>query len=105
MGLNKGRKVGTFPLPADYIVGRDGELFYAEVKSTTDPSRFKYTNIQPGQRQAASISAKIGTPYWFFIHNLSKDEWFTLSGKEFYDDIKAGKKSRLFEELTPCSMM
>lgn len=105
MGLNKGRKVGTFPLPADYTVGRRGVLFFAEVKSTSDKVRFSYNQIEPGQRSAACISASIGTPYWFFIHSLERNEWFQLSGEQLAADLKAGIKSRKFEELTPCSLM
>jgi penicillin-binding protein-related factor A (putative recombinase) len=99
MGLNKGRKVGTFPLPADYTVGSKGTLFFAEVKSTGDPKRFSYSQIEQGQRSAANISASIGTPYFFFIHSLKLGKWFVLTAQQFADDTKAGKKSRTFEEL------
>jgi hypothetical protein len=105
MGLNKGRKVGTFPQPSDYTVGTDGQLMFVEVKSTSNETRFDYSQIEPGQRQAACISASIGTPYWFLIHSLRSNQWFQLSGEQFAADIKAGKKSRLFTELDPCSMM
>lgn len=99
MALNRGRKVGTFPIPADYVVGDDGRLFWAEVKSTQDKARFNYSQIEPGQRSAASISTKIGTPYFFFIHSLDRNQWFTLPASDFYADIKAGVKSRKFEDL------
>lgn len=103
MGLNRGRKVAAFPVPSDYIVARQGELFFAEVKSIEDKDRFDYSNIQPGQRSAASMSAACGSPYWFFIHSLRLNKWFQLSGAEFYADVKAGKKSRRLDDLTPCT--
>lgn len=105
MGLNRGRKVGTFANPADFLVGEPERCFWAEVKSTMDKDRFSYSQIEPGQRSAATISASIGSPYWFFIYSFALDRWFQLSAAEFQADIKAGKKSRRFEELTPCSMM
>lgn len=98
MGLNRGRKLAAFPLPSDFIVAEDGTLYFAEVKSTTG-DRFDYSNVQPGQRSAASIAAKIGAPYVFFIFSLKRREWFRLSGEQFYTDLKAGKKSRNFSEL------
>lgn len=104
MGINRGRKVAAFPLPSDFLVGREGSLIFAEVKSTTG-DRFEYSNIQPGQRSASGISAKIGTPYWFFIYSLKLNQWFQLSGAQLHADIKAGKKSRKFEELEVCSIL
>lgn len=105
MGLNRGRKVGTFPQPSDYTVGTQGTLMFVEVKSTSNKTRFDYSQIEPGQRQAATISASIGTPYWFLIHSLVDDRWYQLSAEQFAADIKAGKKSRQFTELDPCSLM
>jgi hypothetical protein len=105
MGINRGRKVAAFPLPSDFTVACQGVLFYAEVKSTIDPTRFSYGQIEPGQRQAATISAACGSPYWFFIYSLHLKRWFQLSGAQFAADVKAGIKSRKFEELDACSMM
>lgn len=98
MGINRGKKVAAFPLPSDFLVGQDGAVHFAEVKSTTG-DRFEYSNVQPGQRSASGISAKIGTPYWFYVYSLKLDRWFRLSGEQFHADLKAGKKSRKFEEL------
>lgn len=101
MGLNRGKKLAAFPLPSDYIVGFGGALQFAEVKSTIG-DRFEYSNIQPGQRSASGISAKIGTPYWFYVYSIKLNQWFRLSGEQLHADLKAGKKSRKFEELDPC---
>lgn len=98
MGLNRGKKVAAFALPSDFLVGEEGSVFFAEVKSTTG-DRFEYSNVQPGQRSASGISAKIGSPYWFFIYSLKLNQWFRLSASQFHADIKAGKKSRRFDEL------
>jgi hypothetical protein len=105
MGINRGRRVGTFPLPADYTVARQGMLFYAEVKSTSSTTSFPYGNIEAGQRSAAIMCAACGAPYFFFIQRVSDGAWFQLSGAQFAADVKAGKKSRKFEDLEHCNMM
>lgn len=105
MALNKGRKVGTFSNPADFTVGETGRTYWAEVKSTQNDGRFDYSQIEPAQRSAATICAKIGAPYFFFIHALKLNRWFILSAEQFAADTAAGKKSRRFEELEPCSVM
>lgn len=104
MGLNRGKKLGAFPLPSDYTVGHAGELMFVEVKSCSG-DRFPYAQIEPGQRSAANISAAIGTPYWFFIYSMKLGRWFQLSGAQFAADIKAGIKSRSFQELDTCTMI
>lgn len=107
MALNRGKRVGTFANPADFTVGdgRNMRTYWAEVKSTQNETRFDYSQIEPAQRSAASISARIGSPYFFFIHALKLNRWFILSAEQFAADTAAGKKSRRFEELEPCSVM
>lgn len=102
MGINRGRKVNAFPLPADFLVGQGGIMFLAEVKSTVS-DRFDYSNVQPGQRSASGIASKIGAPYWFYIYGVKTDQWFKLSAEQFHADIKSGKKSRRFDELEPAT--
>jgi hypothetical protein len=107
-GLNSRKGVGRvamFTCPADFLVGGEGTLFLGEVKSTYDRGRFSYGDVRPAQRAAASFSASRLFPYYFFILDLNTDQWYVLSGQQFIDDIKAGKKSRSFQELTPCSLM
>lgn len=99
MGLNKGRKVAAFALPADFIVGQSGKLFYAEVKSTSDPARFNYSQLETGQRAAATVCASCSLPYWIYVYSLDRRQWFRLSAQQWNEDIRAGKKSRRFEEL------
>lgn len=105
MGLNRGRKVATFALPSDYIIYCPDGPILAEVKSTSSTTSFPYANIEPGQRAAAGFSAACGSKYFFFIQRMSDGAWFQLSGAQFAADIKAGKKSRKFEELDPCLLL
>lgn len=101
MGLNKGKRVAMFPCPADFLVGQEGGYFLAEVKSTHE-GRFPYGNIRPAQRSAACMAASVGSPYYFFVLDMHTDKWYILPAKQFALDIKAGKKSRSFEELESC---
>jgi len=101
-GLNKtkgGRRLAMFPCPADFLVAQPGSMVLTEVKSTQNKTSFPYANIEPAQRSAACICAVIGAPYNFWIYSIALEKWFILPAAEFATDIKAGKKSRKFEEL------
>lgn len=107
-GLNKKKGVGRvamFACPSDYLVGGSGILFLAEVKSTYDPKRFSYGDIRPAQRSAAGFANSCSFPYYFFILDMNTQQWYVLTAQEFVSDLKAGKKSRSYQELTPCSLM
>jgi len=107
-GLNKRKGLGRinmFPCPSDFLVGGGGSLFLAEVKSTYSTTSFGYNDVRPAQRAAAGFAASYGFPYFFFIKNMNTGQWFVLSAEEFASDLKAGVKSRKFEELTPCLLM
>lgn len=99
MGINKGRKIAAFANPADYVVGQNQSLFYAEVKSTSDAERFNYSQLEPGQRAAATVCASCSLPYWIYVFSLKLGQWFRLSARQWNEDIRSGKKSRRFEEL------
>jgi hypothetical protein len=106
-GLNKRIVIGRvnmFPCPSDFLVGGGGQLFLAEVKSTHSGKSFSYGDIRPAQRSAAGFAAAKGFPYFFYIKDMITGQWYVLSAEEFRDDIRAGVKSRKFEELMPCSL-
>lgn len=105
MALNRGKRVGTFANPADYMCGENGRYFLAEVKSTQNKTSFPYGNMEPAQKAAAAHAASRGSPFFFFILDMNTQQWYVLSAPEFVADLKAGKKSRSFKELTPCSLM
>lgn len=105
MALNRGKRVGTFANPADYLVGETGRYFLAEVKSTNNKTSFPYANIEPAQKAAAAHAVRVSSPFFFFIMDMNTEQWYILSAAEYISDVKAGKKSRPFKELTPCSLM
>lgn len=101
-GLNKtkgGKRLAMFPCPADFLVATDGRLELIEVKSTWNETRFDYGDIRPAQRSAACICASLGSPYRFMIYSMVQEKWFYFTAEQFAEDIKAGKKSRKFEEM------
>lgn len=104
MGINRGRRVATFACISDFLVARQGAFFPAEVKSFNG-ERFSYSDIRPAQRSAALMCAACDAPYWFFIMDMTTEKWYQLSGAQLAADIKAGIKSRRWEDLDPCTLM
>jgi hypothetical protein len=101
-GLNKtkgGKRLAMFPCPADFLVAERDGMSLVEVKSTWNKDRFDYGDIRPAQRSAACICASLGSPYSFYIYSMELEKWFFLTAEVFADDLKAGKKSRKFEDM------
>lgn len=99
-GIN-GRAVADFPRPSDYIVYAPGGIHLAEVKSSENKTSFPFSQIEKGQRNAAATAAacKSGSSYIFYIHSLHLQQWFLMNADEFVADIKAGIKSRKWEDF------
>lgn len=104
-GLNRGKNLAMFPCPSDFLIGGKEGLFLAEVKSTHNATSFPYSDIRPAQRAAAAHAVSRGFPYYFFIVNMNDGEWYTISATDFVEDLRAGRKSRPYKEMTPCSLM
>jgi hypothetical protein len=104
-GLNRGKSLAMFPCPSDYLIGGSEGLFLAEVKSTHNQTSFPFADIRPAQRAAAAHAASRGFPFYFFILNMNDGEWYTMSATQFIEDMRAGRKSRPFKEMNPCSLM
>ncbi len=104
-GLNRGKAVAMFPCPSDFLIGGNEGLFLAEVKSTYNTTSFSYADVRPAQRSAAANAAARGFPFYFFVMNMNDGEWYTITATEFVEDLRAGRKSRPYKEMTPCSLM
>ena len=100
-GLNRGRPVGDFAKPADYLITVGGRVSYAEVKSVQGAVSFPFGNIEDGQRSAAMRHAAIGAGdcYNFYIFSFGTSRWYKMSADTFTQQFAAGKKSIKFEEL------
>ena len=64
--------------PADYVLTLNGAMAYAEVKSTTHPTRFSLSLIKASQWQAAVRQHAAGGAYLFFIHSLFTKAWYVI---------------------------
>ena len=72
-------KIGqTRAVPSDRIVTCDGETFYAEVKSTEDPLRFKRSLLRKTQTAFATQIIAAGGQYLVFVKSLVLNRWFVM---------------------------
>lgn len=80
-------KIGlTRATPSDYIVTYNG-TFYAEVKSTQNPTSFPFSLLKKGQSAAAPQVVTAGGGYFVFAHNLTTNTWYRIP----YEVIRAVK--------------
>lgn len=100
-GLNRGRPVGDFAKPADYLITMGGRVSYAEVKSVQGAVSFPFGNIEDGQRSAALRHAAIGAGdcYHFYLFSYGTSRWYVMNADVFAATLAEGKKSIKFEEL------
>lgn len=82
--------------PSDYIVTEKGLTYYAEVKSTWDPKRFKKSLITTDQRKAAKLQVRAKGKYYFFVHRLAANRWYKIPA-EFI--LLGTNSSFLWEDL------
>src|SRR5690606_30854623 len=78
-GMNKGRGriTNVKAQPADRLVVLDGEMFFAEVKSSvTTDERFDFKLLRTTQGSAAAQALAAGGQYWIYYHHIRTDEWF-----------------------------
>lgn len=76
-GLNDGH-VEAPRQPADYLVTHNGVTFYAEVKSTENPTRFKFSMLRTNQWAAAHRVTVAGGEYFVFVKSLKLNRWFRV---------------------------
>lgn len=98
-GLNRGRPVGDFPKPSDYLITKDRETFYAEVKSCQSAVSFPFADIRPAQKAMALTQAAVGGRYEFFIFSYGLGKWFRMNEQMFASAVAKGAKSIKFKEL------
>jgi penicillin-binding protein-related factor A (putative recombinase) len=63
---------------SDYIVTLNGRMFYAEVKSTSDPKAFRRSLITDVQLGTARRQCAAKGEYFFFVHRLPTDTWYMV---------------------------
>ena len=82
--------------PSDRIVTFNGEMFFAEVKSTQNKTSFPYSNIEPSQMGWARRITAAGGLYFFFIHALVPNQWFRVPAEYV---LTSDKRSANFKEI------
>lgn len=98
-GLNNGRHINDFKKPSDFLVTRDGQMHFAEVKSVQSATSFPFANLEDGQRSAALRQAAVGGPYSFYLFSYGLGRWFVMSAKTFAAAVAEGKASIKFSTL------
>jgi penicillin-binding protein-related factor A (putative recombinase) len=84
--------------PADYICTVEGQMFFAEVKSTQDANVFKFGNIQKGQIAASRRQIAAGGHYFFFVKAEQYDQWYCIPAVIVHTTLRQ-KKSMTWSEL------
>ena len=101
-GRNK-KAVFAAAQPSDRLLVHDGQTCFAEIKSTIDPVRFKFTLLRRVQGFAAASAIAAGGSYDVFIHNLSQNQWFRLPYSVIAAAKEEGRGSLTWDELSPYS--
>jgi hypothetical protein len=94
--------------PSDYIVVAPEGTFFAEVKSTVNPTAFPFSLLRPSQSAAGLQIEGAGGRYRIFAHALSLPEqpWFAFPYRMVPEMKLGGRSSIKWIELRgfKCSM-
>lgn len=97
-GRNKGKSLNVRKAIADYIVTLKGDTFYAEVKSTSEKTSFRFSMISIHQKAKAAMVTLAGGVYLIFATNLNTGKWYAIP----YQVIRNNpKQSMKWDELGP----
>lgn len=78
MGALKSRKVFVQGRPSDYLVTSDGVTFFAEVKTSENPTSFPLSNIAKAQWNCAIKMVAAKGLYWFYIRKEPDRIWYRV---------------------------
>lgn len=87
------------PMPSDYIVTIDGLTSYSEIKSSQDPSAFRFSLLRVKQSAAAVQIVAAGGDYFVYVHRLLTDTWFKFPYQIVLNVKAAGKASIPWSDL------
>lgn len=83
-GLNKGKFSLVKAQPSDYLITINGEMAYAEVKSTVG-RRISRSCLEAGQLAACRQQLAAKGRYYVFVHFLGSGLWYRLPGSLFIE--------------------
>lgn len=78
------------PAPSDFFVVHNGNSFFAEVKSTQNPTSFPFSLLRRTQSAHAKMVMSAGASYFVFLHDLTRNLWFKIP----YSFIEGWTKSK-----------
>lgn len=96
---NKLKGVVTRKTPSDYILTLNGTMAYSEIKSCSNDTSFPFSQFTPGQNNAMVRQDKAGGLYWIWIHNLTTNSWYWITGRDILNARAQGKKSLKWDEI------
>lgn len=76
-GLN-GKMVQALAQPSDRLVVYNGNVEFAEVKSTHDETAFRFSMLRKKQKAFAAFALAAGGTYTVYVHRIPTDEWFKI---------------------------
>ena len=87
--------------PSDFIITWNSVMAYAEVKSTSNPTLFSFSNFRKDQLAAMRMQIAAGGNYWIFIHCLDQNKWYWIYGQDVIKRIDKNIKSMKWSEMGP----
>lgn len=99
-GAGGSQRIFTTSHPSDFIVTDHGVTFFAEVKSSQDPTSFPFAAVQKAQWSAAIQTTSAGGLYYFFIRSEVLKKWFRIPANLMIDMRSDGVKSVKWEHLS-----
>lgn len=87
--------------PADRLLVYEGEISFAEIKSTTDERAFRFSLLRKSQSFAAAATMAAGGRYDVFLHALAYDRWYRIPYRVIAEAKASGKGSISFFDLQP----
>ena len=85
--------------PSDYILTDGGVMAYTEVKSCSNDISFPFSYFTPGQNHAMTRQVAAGGSYWIWIHNISTNMMYRITGQDVLGARHKGKKSLKWTEI------
>jgi penicillin-binding protein-related factor A (putative recombinase) len=89
--------------PSDYIVVVRGVTYFAEVKSTSDATAFRFSLLRPSQSAHALRITRAGGQHTVWVKHVPSARWFKVPYTQIEATKAAGKMSIPWKELTPCT--
>ena len=86
-------------MPSDYVIVVNGITEFAEVKSTQDPTAFRFSLLKTSQGAAAPQVLAAGGNYNVYVHRLVDDTWFKVPFSLIQKTKNDGKQSIKWEDL------